>query len=140
MSNLRRLLAACVILLSACAITPSTSLYTQLGEQAGIARLVDAIIVEIQVSKCSSDLFAETDFPYFRERLIEQICQISDGPCEYTGLSMEEAHSGMDISETEFTAFVEEVEVAMRKIKLPLQTQNRLLAKFAKMRPEVIRM
>ncbi len=140
MNRCSQFLASLVMVLSGCATTPPASLYAQLGEQAGVERLVDAIIVEVKASDSFDDLFAQTDFPYFRERLIEQICQISGGPCEYTGLPMEDAHSGMNISESEFTAFVEDVELAMRKIKLPLQTQNRLLARFAAMRAEVIRM
>ena len=62
-----------------------------------------------------SELFAETDDAYFQARLNEFICQIADGPCEYTGLPMPDAHSGMDISEREFNYFVEDLERAMAR-------------------------
>ena len=46
---------------------------------------------------------------------------------------------GMDISEREFNWFVEDTERAMAKVGLPLAVQNRLLARLARMRGEVIR-
>jgi hemoglobin len=45
----------------------------------------------------------------------------------------------MDISEREFNWFVEGVERAMDRVGLPLPVQNRLLARLAPMRDEVIR-
>jgi|CXWL01.1.fsa_nt_gi hemoglobin len=115
-----------------------TSLYQELGERAGIERAVDAIIVEVKTDKRIKDLFAETDFPYLRERLVEQICNLADGPCEYTGLSMEDAHSGMAITTREFNWFVEDVEIGLEKADIALQAQNALLARFAKLRGDVI--
>lgn len=125
--------------LAACASTPKSSLYQQLGGPAGVARLVDAIIIEVKADERIGELFAETETEYFRERLIEQICMVADGPCEYTGLPMADAHSGMDISEREFNWFVEGVERAMSEAGLALPVQNRLLARLARMRAEVIR-
>lgn len=125
--------------LAACASAPKSSLYQQLGGPAGVAKLVDAIIIEVKADERIGELFAETETEYFRERLIEQICMVADGPCEYTGLPMADAHSGMDISEREFNWFVEGVERAMSEAGLALPVQNRLLARLARMRAEVIR-
>jgi len=128
-----------LLLIGACATAPKTSLYDQLGSQDGVSALAQAIIDETQADPRISALFAETETDYFRDRLVEQICMLAGGPCEYTGLSMPDAHSGMDISEREFNWFVEDVERAMDKVGLPLSTQNQLLALLARMRPEVIR-
>jgi len=116
----------------------ATTLYQDLGERAGIERAVDAILVEVKADKRIGDLFAKTDFPYLRERLVEQVCALADGPCEYTGLAMDEAHSGMAISSREFNWFVEDVEIGMRKAKIDLKAQNALLARMAKLREQVI--
>ena len=127
------------LLLAGCASAPKTSLYDDLGGQHGIATLVDAIILEVKADPRIGELFAETETEYFRERLIEQICMVADGPCEYTGLPMPDAHSGMDISEREFNGFVEDVERAMDRAGIALATQNRLLARLARMRADIIR-
>lgn len=136
---LRGLLLALVCAVGACATAPKTSLYQQLGGEAGIARLVSATIVEVHGDARISELFAETDDAYFQARLEEFICQIADGPCEYLGLSMPDAHSGMDISEREFNYFVEDFERAMHTCELPLAVQNRLLARLARLHADVIR-
>lgn len=125
-------------LLGACATLPQASLHQQLGGADGIARLVAATIVEVHGDPRISELFAETDDAYFRARLEEFICQIADGDCDYAGLPMPDAHSGMDISEREFNYFVEDFERAMNTSRLPLAVQNRLLARLARLRDEII--
>jgi len=118
--------------------TSNATLYQELGAREGIERAVDAILVELKTDKRINGLFTETDFPYLRERLIEQFCFVADGPCEYTGLSMEDAHSGMAITGREFNWFVEDMEIGLKKAKIPLGAQNALLARFAKMHGEVV--
>lgn len=125
--------------LGACATLPKPSLHEQLGGDTGIARLVAATIAQAHADSRIGELFAETDDAYFAARLSEFICRIADGPCEYTGLPMPDAHSGMDISEREFNYFVEDLERAMVATGLPLAVRNRLLARLAQLRYEVIR-
>lgn len=132
--------AAIVLALTAgCAATPKPSLFVALGGQPGIEHLVDATLVEVRGDARIQELFAETDFDYLRARLVEHLCVVADGPCEYQGLPMTDAHSGMDISEREFNWFVEDFERGMRKAGVPLATQNRLLARLARLRAEIIR-
>ena len=126
------------LLLAACATTRESRLYDALGGEAGVAKLVDALVAEYHADAKIGFLFAETDDTYFKARLREQICQISDGDCEYTGLSMEEAHSGMDLSEAQFNDFVDASRRAMTGAGFAIGVQNRLLARLAPMRGEVI--
>jgi hemoglobin len=116
------------------------TLYQALGGQNGVARLVDAFDRRFLADPRIAALFktgADED-AYFRERLTEQICNLSGGGCEYTGLPMEEAHSGMAIGEAQFNAFVEDARDAMSSIGLAVATQNRLLALLAPMHKDVI--
>lgn len=135
----RSLACLSALVLVACASVREPELYQQLGGKAGVDQLVAAMVEEAHTDPRIAELFAQTDLAYFRERLVEQICQLADGPCEYTGLPMPDAHSGMDLSEREFNWFVEDVERAMRRVGLPMAVQNRLLARLARMRAEVIR-
>lgn len=135
----RAALATLLLCLCACASVAERSLYEELGGEAGVARLVDQLLIEYKADPRIAFFFAETDEEYLKARLREQICQISGGPCEYTGLSMADAHSGLEIKESEFNWFVEDSERAMRKLGLPEHTQNRLLSLLAPMREEIIR-
>jgi len=132
-------LLSVLALLSACATVRTPTLYDDLGGKAGVARLVDTLIAKYRADSRINDLFNETNFEYFSERLNEYICLVSDGGCEYTGLSMEEAHSGMDIKEREFNYFVEDSQAAMTEVGISVGVQNRLLKVLARDHGAVIR-
>ncbi|WP_170113318.1 group I truncated hemoglobin [Ahniella affigens] len=135
------MLACTVLLFGACAtqrVGTHTSLYDDLGGAAGVAHMVDEIVTELHTDPKLADLFTETDDAYFKERLNEQICNLTDGGCEYTGLSMEEAHSGMDLSHAQFNDFVEACRRAMTRAGVTVGNQNRLLALLAPMHGQVI--
>lgn len=136
----KTLLVSFILLVSACVNQKQPDeLYQELGAQAGVARLVDALIVEIKANPRVMIFFQDTQFDYFRDRLIEDICVRSGGPCTYQGLSMADAHSGMAIRESEFNYFVEDTQKAMQAVGLKTSTQNKLLALLALERSEVIR-
>lgn len=84
------------------------------------------------------DRFADSNVQRFREKIIEHFCFIADGPCEYTGDSMVLVHRGMDIDSAEFNAVVEDLIDAMDKAGTPISAQNRLLARLAGLRPQII--
>jgi hemoglobin len=126
------------LLLAACATSREPRLYDALGGDAGIDKLVDALVAEVHADARIGFLFAETDDTYFKARLREQLCAISDGGCNYTGLDMVEAHSGMDLSEAQFNDFVDASRRAMTRAGFAIGVQNRLLARLAPMRGDVI--
>ena len=122
----------------AASAAPQPMLYDALGGQAGIEGLVDVLIGEIHGDKRINALFKNTDIPDFRARLVEQLCQGTGGPCQYTGRTMEEAHSGLAITHQEFVYFVEDLNRAMAKAGLSAEYQRRLLALLGPMEPQVI--
>ncbi len=131
--SLKRLITLALVaaLMSACATVRTPSLYDDLGGKAGVARLVDSLIAKYRADSRINDLFHETNFDYFSDRLNEYICLVTDGGCEYKGLSMEDAHSGMEIKEREFNYFVEDGQAAMTEVGISIGVQNRLLKVLA---------
>ena len=129
-----------VRLLGLCQEAPQgdDALYQSLGGLPAITAVVDQALVEIGNDLRINILFADSDMKYVRARLIEQICAATGGPCTYTGLSMEEAHSGQDISADEFGYFVEDLIAAMNKLKVPAQQQQDLLALLGSMQGQVV--
>ncbi len=118
--------------------TPSDALYRALGRADGVAHLVDAALARIHADLHINLFFEHTDLADLRRLLIEQICAASGGPCTYTGRSMEEAHSGMNLNEADFTAFVEDLVAAMNEVKLAAATQQQVLALFSPMRGQIV--
>jgi hemoglobin len=129
---------AFVICLAACASTRQGSLYQALGEEAGMRRLINEVVRELHSDRRINALFANTDDAYFKERLYEQFCLLSGGGCEYTGLDMEEAHSGMGLTATDFNYFVEDTRIGMTRAGISIGAQNRLLALLQPMHGDVL--
>lgn len=126
------------LLLSGCASQTQSTLYERLGERAGIDRIVARFIVSIETEPNIEKHFEKTDLDRFFDKLAEHICFLADGPCEYTGDSMVDVHTGMNISEAEFNLLAEMVLDAMDAEGIPHPTQNDLIARLVPLRPEVI--
>ena len=114
------------------------SLYDQLGGQPAIEKIVDNFIEEISFDPQIVTHFKDTNIDRLRTKLIEKLCNVSGGPCEYTGDSMEQVHHKMNITEAEFNRTVDLLINAMNKAGVNLRTQNRLLARLAPLREDII--
>ncbi len=53
------------------------------------------------------------------------------GGCDYTGRDMKTAHKDMGLQAADMNALVENLQAAMRREGVPFADQNRLLAKLA---------
>nr|WP_313062370.1 group 1 truncated hemoglobin [Pseudomonas rhodesiae] len=129
-----------LVLLSACAQQPpkDDSLYRDLGAMPGITRIVEGMLLNIARDERIVDRFRRIDIQRLRNKLIEQFCVEAGGPCTYTGDSMAESHKGQNVSRSDFNALVEDLIKAMDSEGIPVPTQNRLLARLAPMRGDVI--
>lgn len=137
---MRCVLLAMILTLAACAQQPpqDDSLYRELGEQAGITRIVEGMLLNIAADPRIVRHFENIDIERLRDKLVEQICVEAGGPCTYTGDSMEESHKGQNLTPSDFNALVENLQEAMSAQNVPMPAQNRLLARLAPMRAQVI--
>jgi hemoglobin len=138
---MRALVLALTLLLAACAQRPpqDDSLYRELGEQAGITRIVEGMLLNVARDQRIFRHFQNIDIVRLRDKLVEQFCAESGGPCDYTGDSMQESHKGLDLSPSDFNALVEDLQASMDDQGVPIPAQNRLLVRLAPMRGDVIR-
>ena len=128
-----------IMLMSGClSPQPKDDLFQQLGGLSGIERFVDIFIGEIGESNTIRPYFEDTNLDRFREKQIEHLCLLSGGPCTYTGDSMVESHRGMGVNEADFNALVDTAIRAMNKAGYSVGTRNRLLARLAPLRGEVM--
>lgn len=128
-------------LLSACSGTQDTeNLYTALGGEAGVEEIADNFIMEIANDDRVIAYFEDTNVDRFRRFFIEHLCMLTDGPCEYTGDTLVDTHVGMNVTVAAFNAIVEDLMAAMNKADIAIGTQNRLLARMAELREQVIQM
>ena len=128
-----------LLLLSGCSQTPAPDqLYQQLGTEQGLARIVDGLLKEIEQDQQIVHHFRDTDIERFRQLLIEQLCEISGGPCTYTGATMQESHTGFQITQADFDNLVRHLMTAMTAQNVTLPAQNQLLGLLAPMYGDVV--
>ena len=128
-------------LLSACSGTQDTeNLYTALGGEAGVEEIADNFIMEIANDDRVIAYFEDANVDRFRQFFIEHLCMLTDGPCEYTGDTLVDTHVGMNVTVAAFNAIVEDLMAAMNKADIAIGTQNRLLARMAQLREQIIQM
>lgn len=129
-----------LLLLGACTTQPpqDDSLYRGLGERAGITRIVEGTLINAARNPRIARHFQNIDIEHLRDKLVEQICVEAGGPCQYTGESMEESHKGQNLTRSDFNALVEDLIDAMDAEGIAVRQQNRLLARLAPMREQII--
>lgn len=129
-----------VLLLTACAAAPKRddSLYRALGEREGIAKVVDSALLWVLNDARINELFTATDPAQLAPLLVDQICEATGGPCTYTGRTMEDVHTGLNITDAQFGAFVEDLIAAMNEHQVPQHAQDQLLAALGGMKPQVV--
>ena len=124
--------------LSACSTTSEQSVYAQMGGQQKVEEVVDNFITEIEFDPVIYEYFKDSNIDRFREKLIEHVCHLTGGPCEYSGDTMVQVHTGMDITETDFNRGVDLFINAMDKAQISHPIQNKVLAILAKTRKEML--
>jgi hemoglobin len=114
------------------------TLYRALGEKVGLVALMDTFVANIVADVRIASQFKETNVEHLKAQLVDQICMVSGGPCEYKGASMKLIHANLDITKADFHALVEDLQAAMDVRGIPFATQNQLLARLAPMHRDVI--
>ena len=128
-----------LISISGCSQTVARDqLYQQLGSSTGIEKIVDGLLVEIEQDQQIVHHFRDTDIERFRKLLIEQLCELSGGPCKYTGVSMQESHTGFKITQADFDNLVRHLMKVMTDLNISTPAQNQLLGLLAPMYGDVV--
>lgn len=115
-----------------------TAVYKAFHEKEGIQRIMDDFIVRITTDPRIKARFDGANLPRLKLLLVQQVCYLTGGPCEYTGKDMKSAHAGMGLQNRDFNALAEDLQLSMDKEKVPFRAQNKLLAKLAPMQRPIV--
>ena len=127
--------------LGGCATTSKTtkkSLYDRLGGKPAITAVVEDFVGKVGADARINARFANADMPHLKAMLVEQICQASGGPCKYTGKDMKTSHTGMNITNDEFNALVEDLGKTLNQFNVPADAQKDLVGALAPMQPDIV--
>ena len=114
------------------------SLYDRLGGKPAITAVVDNFIGNVAADGRINKRFAGANIPRLKTMLVDQICEASGGPCKYTGQTMPQAHAGMNVTDGEFTALVEDLVKSLDTFKVPAREKNELLSALGGMKSQIV--
>ena len=127
------------LIVAACAApTKSPSLYERLGGQPAITAVVDDFVANVAADTRINRRFANSNIPRLKQMLVDQICAGTGGPCTYRGRDMKTVHTGLNITDAEFTALVEDLVKSLDKFRVPAKEKNELLGILGPMKPDIV--
>jgi hemoglobin len=133
--------AWCCICTWAFTSTPAAAndtLYVRLGGEPGVTAIANTLIDRVVANPVTGPSFKDTKLDRIKRLLAEQICDLSGGPCHYSGDPMKDVHAGHQINESMFYVMVETLRDIMRERHIDLRSRNELLRLLAPMKRDVV--
>ena len=136
--------------LTACASGPSDTassapatptLYQRLGGREAIKQVVDDFVANLAADPRVNARFKGLDaakMAKLQTDLADQICDVTGGPCAYLGRDMKTVHAGMNITEAEWNATVEDLVKTLNKFKVGAKEQQELLGALGGMKKDIV--
>jgi hemoglobin len=121
------------------------SLYERLGGTYSIATVVDDFIERLLVN---ATLNANPAISEARKRVPKAglkfhvttlVCEVSGGPCKYTGRTMKESHQHLNITQAEWDAMVADFKATLDKFKVPQREQQELITIVDSTKNDIVR-
>jgi hemoglobin len=115
------------------------TLYERIGGDAKMHAVVNEFVDVMQADPRINFTFANTDLAKFNKLLFEQLCNITGGPCKYTGRSMQESHQKLNVTNAQFNALAEDLYVAFERTHVPYRLQNKVMVLLAPMQRDIVK-
>jgi hemoglobin len=133
-----RLVAVSALVLTSAGARADKTLYESMGGEPALRTAVEHFADLVQTDDRINFTFAEADMSKFRKLIFEQLCNLSGGPCKYTGRDMRASHVKLNINNAEFNALAEDLYIALDRAGIPYRLQNKLMALLAPMQHDIV--
>ena len=117
------------------------SLYKRLGGYDAIAAVTDDFLGRLAADKQMSRFFvgvSADSLRKLRQHVVDQLCEVSGGPCYYFGRSMKTVHAGLGITESDWQITVKHLTATMDKFKVPDKERNEIRTLFASLKSDIV--
>lgn len=131
-------LTAATLSMTSFAADPAKSLYERLGGKPALNAVVGELWAQVAADARINARFARTDPKVFGTQLVDFLCQASGGPCKYQGADMKAAHTGMRLTNAEFTALAEDAVKALDKFNVPAIEKGEVMNMLGGLQGDVV--
>lgn len=141
---------ACVLLVqpmvfaqgnSASGQAQSATLYQRLGGYDALAAVTDDFIGRLigdpQLARFFTG-FSNDSKVKIRQHIVDFLCVATGGPCKYTGRDMKTAHTGLNITESDWNITVKHLTATLDKFKVPDKEKNEVLQAIASQKGDIV--
>lgn len=119
---------------------PTPTLYDRLGQFDGITRIVDDVMNAHLANPLVQARYQNVkDLDHAKKMAVEFFCAGCGGPQAYTGRDMLTTHKGMNISEQEYIAVMDDILGALKKNEIDDGTCNEVTAVLYSLKGQIIR-
>ena len=115
------------------------SLYERLGGEENIRRIATTLFDTHAENPTIAARYVNSDRDSVIQLVFEFLCSATGGPQEYTGRDMLTIHKGMNISEQEFMAVLDDILVALQAHGVGQREQEELLLANYNLRGDIVR-
>jgi len=126
------------LLLLTCSQAHAGTLYERLGGDAGLTDIANELIDQSAQDPDTRRSFHKVDIVRLKRLLREQLCELTGGPCHYTGDTMQHVHGGLGITEGEFYGMVDHLRAILDARGIAQADKNALLALLAPMKRDIV--
>lgn len=121
-------------------MTMAPSLYERLGQAEGITAIVDDAVDRHAVNPLLAPRFAGKDLTHAKRMGAQFFCMGAGGPQRYEGRDLRSAHAGMNISEQELVATIDDFVAAMQEQRIGTAEINEVVAILFSLKGDVLRL
>jgi hemoglobin len=119
----------------------ATSLYRRMGGYDVIAGVIDDLFAILHGEPTFARFFggrSEDSVIRSRQLLVDQMCALSGGPCQYIGRDMKTSHSGLGITNVEWETNMKASNAALAKNGVGEAERAEFLALFQRYRDDIV--
>ena len=128
------------------AAQPATKpLYDRLGGVYSIATVVDDFIERLLVNDVLNanpaikEARARVPKAGLKFHVTTLVCEVTGGPCKYSGRTMKESHAKLNINEAQWQAMVVDFRKSLDNFKVPAREQQELITIVGSTKKDIVK-
>ena len=117
------------------------SLYKRLGGYDALAAVTDDFLTRLATDPKEGRFFvglSNDSKTRVRQHIVDFLCMATGGPCKYTGRDMVTAHTGLGITEEDWTITVKHLGATLNKFNVPAREQQDVVNAIAPLKSQIV--